>query len=137
MFSHPCKETRRNYGTTDVPEWVTFKRGDRWRVLKDGASLSVEIRYPGSAWSYMSVPLPKDTILECSGELYSGGSDGVMLVGWNVPPALRPFVRDEVERMDASSAADVGEFRPSFGGMWDEKPRREYLAPDRGTREPG
>lgn len=91
-----------------------FKKGQQWRVNRDGCYL-VGMRplapYAQTGWRQEA---PHNTVLTCAGSLMTQG-DGVPVIKW-------------LDR-DGNWLANDCEFRPSGGGMWANAPLDGTLAP--------
>jgi hypothetical protein len=122
-------EISRTYedGTT-----VTYRKGDVWRVIQPGAYLSVKIWLRGG-WTSTRLNLEPGTELVCHGQMYSGGGDGVMLVGWVVTEAMqRQAEADYAKRAapfagESYHASSVAEFYPGDGAFWNNAPQPGYV----------
>lgn len=91
---------------------VTFTKGKRYRVIKNGARITGMVSLGYGAFTGFSCKLPIGTIITCSGSSMSFG-DGVPLVKWT----------DEKGNFICNDA----EFSPSVGGMWNRQPDSSYL----------
>lgn len=89
-----------------------FRDGQRWRVIKAGASLwGWKPCGPGARQGWRQ-ELAVDTVITCAGRSMSSG-DGVPLIKWT----------DE----NGNHLAGDCEFRPETGGMWASAPADGYL----------
>lgn len=91
---------------------ANFRAGQRWRVIKAGASLwGWKPCGPGAQQGWRQ-ELAVRTILTCNGSAMSGG-DGVPIIKWS----------DEHGKPLAGDC----EFQPATGGMWSSAPADGYL----------
>ena len=90
-----------------------YKKGDRYRVIRDGGQLhGMKPCGPGAQQGWAQ-PVPKGTVLTCNGVGKGWGSDSVPIVMWS----------DETGEWIANFA----EFYPQEGGMWSLEPKAGYL----------
>lgn len=89
-----------------------FRRGQKWRMVREGASLWGMQPIAPFAQTSWSMKLPVGTILTCDGSNMTFG-DGVPIIKW----------RDE----NGAFLANDCEFKPSTGGMWASAPADGYL----------
>lgn len=88
-----------------------FIKGQKWRVIKDGSSLSGMQPIPGGQQGW-GKRLAVGDVLTCAGVSMSFG-DGVPLVKW----------LDE----NGKYLANDCEFLPAVGGMWNMHPNLDFL----------
>lgn len=89
-----------------------FRKGQKWRVTRDGASLSGMKPTGPYAQQGWSMPLPVGTILTCAGRKMTFG-DGVPVIKWT--------------DAEGEWLANDCTLSPSTGGIWSSAPADGFL----------